>query len=357
MKSSNVTGEQDVLGVRKKWEDAGSLERRILRVSGLRVSVVICAFTEDRWDQLVAAIKSVEQQSHPAYEVVVVIDHNPPLLDRVRNLSSRPVAVENTEPRGLSGARNSGVAVSRGEIVAFLDDDAVAQPQWLESLCVGYEYPDVVGVGGSIEPDWREGRPRWFPPEFDWVVGCTYVGMPEQVSPVRNMIGANMSFRRETLTQLGGFRAEVSRIGASPAATCDDTEMCIRARQRLPGKLVLYNPAAKVKHHVPGVRGSVSYFAARCIGEGLSKVQVSRLVGAEDALSSEQRYVKHTLPAGIARGLAEAACQKQRAGFERAIAIVAGLALTAGSYCYGTVTMWARSVAIPGIREKRGHGG
>lgn len=352
MKPSNVIGEQDVLGAPREWKNAGSLERRTLSVSGLRVSVVICAFTEDRWDQLVAAIKSVEQQSHPAYEVVVVIDHCPPLLDRVRNLSSRLVAVENTEPRGLSGARNSGVTVARGEIVAFLDDDAVAQPDWLESLCGGYEHPDVVGVGGSIEPDWHDGRPSWFPPEFDWVVGCTYVGMPEQIAPVRNMIGANMSFRRETLIQLGGFRAEVSRTGASPAATCDDTEMCIRARQRLPGKLVLYNPAAKVRHHVPAVRGSRRYFVARCFGEGLSKVQVSKFVGVGDALSLEQRYVVRTLPAGIARGLAEAIRHRKRAGVERGIAIVAGLALTAAAYCYGTIAIWVRAVAIPGMIEK-----
>ena len=80
------------------------------------------------------------------------------------------------QQRGISGARNSGIAAARGAIIAFLDDDAIAAPDWLEQLLAGYSSPNVLGVGGAIEPQWQGGRPRWFPPEFDWVVGCTYLG-------------------------------------------------------------------------------------------------------------------------------------------------------------------------------------
>ena len=75
-----------------------------------RASVVICAYTLDRWESLTRAVRSVEAQRAPPAEVIVVIDHNPELLDRARNELSGCLLVENSESRGLSGARNSGIA-------------------------------------------------------------------------------------------------------------------------------------------------------------------------------------------------------------------------------------------------------
>src|SRR5919202_688038 len=92
------------------------------------VSVVICAYTEARWDDLVAAVESVQCQTAPPPEIVVVIDHNPGLLARVCRHIPGVVVIENREPRGLSGARNSGLATAQGAVIAFLDDDAVAEP-------------------------------------------------------------------------------------------------------------------------------------------------------------------------------------------------------------------------------------
>ena len=124
------------------------------------------------------------------------------------------IVTDNQQQQGLSGARNAGVAVAGGEVVAFLDDDATAAPDWLERLAAGYADPDVLGVGGAIEPVWSTSRPRCFPEEFDWVVGCTYRGLPQTPAPVRNLIGANMSFRRTVLNTIGGFRCDIGRIGS-----------------------------------------------------------------------------------------------------------------------------------------------
>src|SRR5439155_542168 len=77
-------------------------------------------------------------------------------------------------------ARTTGIdRADRGDVIAFLDDDAVAEPDWLETMLRAYGDGSVMAVGGRIEPLWAAGRPGWFPPEFDWVVGCTYVGLPE----------------------------------------------------------------------------------------------------------------------------------------------------------------------------------
>ncbi len=281
-----------------------------------------------------AAVASVQRQSVPAQEIVVVVDHNPALLARVRAHLPGVIAVANHEARGLSGARNSGIAAAMGEIVAFMDEDAAAAPDWLERLGAGYDDPRVMGVGGAIEPWWLNGRPAWFPAEFDWVVGCTYLGMPETAAPVRNLIGCNMSLRRTVLTAVGGFRNGIGRIGTRPVG-CEETELCIRAGQRQPQNHFLYQPDARVRHRVPASRANWQYFLARCYAEGLSKAQVSRQVGSADALASERAYTGRTLPLGVWRGLADLLCQRSLSGLARAGAIVLGLTAAATGYLAG----------------------
>jgi glycosyltransferase involved in cell wall biosynthesis len=153
----------------------------------LDVSVVICGYAEERWSDLAAAIESVRRQTVPAREIIVVIDHNSKLLLHARQCLRDVKVLENSNPPGASGARNCGAALVRGAIIAFLDDDAVAEPDWLANCLRHYHDPRVLGVGGALLPLWRGKRPRWFPEEFNWVIGCTYTGLPEATSAVRNL--------------------------------------------------------------------------------------------------------------------------------------------------------------------------
>ena len=175
-------------------------------MSSTDVSVVICAYTEKRWDDLLAAVASVQQQTVQPREIIVAIDHNPVLLKQAQEHLVNVIVVENEEAKGASGSRNSGIRIAQGTIIAFLDDDAIAEPTWIEQLVLPYSVPDIVGSGGKIEPLWVGKRPKWFPDEFLWVVGCTYKGIPTQQAVVRNVIGANMSVRRDALITVGGFR-------------------------------------------------------------------------------------------------------------------------------------------------------
>lgn len=305
------------------------------------VSVVVCAYTEDRWDDLVEAVASLRCQTAPPLEIVVVVDHNPGLLERVKRYLPAAFAVRNGEERGLSGARNTGIATARGEIVAFLDDDAVADPDWVERLSRHYAAPHVIGVGGRAEADWVTGRPSTFPEEFDWVVGCTYRGMPEATTAIRNPIGANMSFRADVLWRTGGFRSGVGRVGTRPVG-CEETELSIRAARAHPEGMILYEPEAKVRHRVPPGRATWRYFRSRCYAEGLSKAIVSEWVGADAGLSSERTYTFRTLPLGVLRGIA-GGFRGEVAGLGRAAAIVAGLAITTAGYCAGRLVRFGRS--------------
>src|SRR5438067_9370590 len=111
------------------------------------ISVVICAYSADRWPDLLAAVASVQRQTVPPHEIIVVVDHNPELLTLARARLAGVAVLENREQPGLSGSRNSGVAAAQGAIIAFLDDDAVAAPEWLARLTAAYNTPHVIGVG------------------------------------------------------------------------------------------------------------------------------------------------------------------------------------------------------------------
>jgi len=300
------------------------------------VSVIICTYDEGRWDALVEAIASVQRQQIPAREIIVAVDHNPPLLECVRTRFADVVTVENERSPGAAETRNSGVAVAKGAVVAFLDDDATAEPDWLTWLIKGYKDPHVLGVGGLIEPIWLDGQPIWFPKQFYWVIGCTYHDVPVQMSAMRNLIAANMSVRRDLFREIGGFRTEFTRVGRRPFG-CEETELCIRSRQRFPRGIFLYEPQAKVRHRVPTERTCWSYFRAHCYDEGLAKALLSRFVGAEDGLASERTYIARTLPCAIMCGLAASAFHRDLAGLSRASAIVIGAAIATVGYLVGRI--------------------
>ena len=296
----------------------------------MNASVVICAHTMDRWTELQEAVRSVRDQSHPPHELLVVVDHNPALLQRARSEGLDARIVDNDETRGLGGARNAGLKRATGGIVAYLDDDAVAPRDWLRLLLDPYRDADVVAVGGAIEPLWDGGRPDWFPPEFDWTIGCTYRGLPTGPQAVRNLFGCNMSFRREVLDAAGRFR-----LGYG----CDETEICIRIAKLWPDKRLLYCPDARVLHRVPADRKDVRRFLSRCYFEGGSKAVVARLQGSQRGLSSEREYTRRVLPAGVREGLADFVTGRDRSGLRRAAAIVAGLLATTVGYIAGSVTV------------------
>lgn len=293
------------------------------------VTVIICAFTLDRWQALQAAVQSVHSQANLRADVVVVIDHNDELLTRARAAFADDTVVRNAERQGLSGARNTGVGIATGDVIAFLDDDAAALPGWLDRLLEPYAEPSVMGVGGAALPDWQQPRPDWFPPEFQWVVGCSYVGLPTSLADVRNFIGANMSYRRAAFDLVGGFSHSLGRIGSVPLG-CEETEFGIRVRKAVPGARFVYEPRAEVRHTVGGARTTWQYYRRRCWAEGLSKAVVADLSGSEAALESERVYVRRALPLGIRDSVRGGPSGAGRAG-----AIVSGLLITAAGYARG----------------------
>ncbi|HEY0816166.1 MAG TPA: glycosyltransferase family 2 protein [Pseudonocardia sp.] len=318
-------------------------------------SVVICVYTEKRWDDIVEAVESVAAQDVAPVETIVVVDHNASLLARAQSELSNVRVLPNAHAQGLSGARNTAIEAAVGDVVAFLDDDARARPGWLAALLEPYEDATVKAVGGVAHPRWPGGgrRPQVLPGadlydgdatgELDWIVGCTYTGQPSTQAQVRNLMGCNMSFRRDVFERVGGFAEDIGRIGRNPLG-CEETELCIRARQayaRAGEKIrILFEPRAAVDHRVTQDRVEWAYLRRRSWAEGLSKAAVSRLVGSEDALATERDYVAKVLPAAVVREL-------KRRRVASAAAVVTALAFTSAGYVRGKLPGATAAVRLP----------
>ncbi len=295
--------------------------------SSLDVSVIICTSSQERLSQLAAAVESVKQQRIPPREIIVVVDHNPALSHLARGVLKDATIVENKFKRGSAGARNSGVAQAQSEFVAFLDDDAVAARDWLSTLYQDCQDDGILGAGANVIPIWETGKPGWFPEEFYWVVGCSYVGLTEKRAPIRNPFGGGMCIRREIFQAVGGFREEIGRLG-------EEAELCIRSTQHWPRRKFLFEPRARIYHHVTPHRASWSYFCSRCYLEGLAQVMVSKLVGRSHRLGAAQTPLLRTLLKGVLRALDDAAAGYLD-GLGRSWAIIIGVAVITLGYVVG----------------------
>jgi len=266
------------------------------------ISIVICVYTTERLKDIHEAVASVLSQTLKPHKVIVAVDHNEKLLDILRTeLPLEVKLVLNSSAPGLSETRNTGIRASTGEIVAFMDDDAVADIRWLEKLAVRFNDQLVVAVGGKTIARWSDGgRPKWFPEELDWIVGCTYKGLPVSTNGIRNAIGCNMAFRKGVLEQVGGFRSEVGRVGKFKGVG-EEADICLRIKHSIPQALIHYEPEAIVFHKVPAWRVSLRYLAQRSYNEGFYKSIVKRLSSSStsETLSTENTYLKYLLLTAI----------------------------------------------------------
>lgn len=328
-----------------------------------RVAVVICTYTRARLGDLRNAVASVAAQEEALVELVVVVDHNPELQAEleaeigIEGAVSAVKIVPNSGVRGLSDARNSGVAAATAELVAFLDDDAVAEPSWLAELVRVLETRSAQLVGGTVLPALEQKRPGWWPREFDWAVGCSYPGqlpehhgfpsstaaVPEAVR-VRNAIGASMLARRDALSAVGGFSTALGRVGTIPVGG-EETELSIRFAAEHGQDAIWLATRSVVHHTVPAARMTVSYLHRRCYAEGLSKAVLGRLAPGGAALSSESRYLLTTLPRGVLRHLA-AIFRGDIGGLARAGVLVSATVATGLGWVRGRLAPAGKPTAI-----------
>jgi GT2 family glycosyltransferase len=312
-------------------------------------TVIVCAYTLERWVLTERCLQAVLDQEPRADQVVAVIDHNPELAELMAARFPTVSVVANAGSPGLSAARNTGIDHARGDLVAFIDDDAEPAPGWLARLSASFADDSILVAGGRAIAAWETGQPSWFPDEFLWVVGCSYRGQPVS-GEVRNPLGCNMAFRRSVFARVGGFDLTVGRVGTLPIGG-EETELCLRIRRLIPDGRMILVEGADVHHFVPASRARFGYFIRRCFHEGVSKA-VLRGLADEGALSTERDYVRTTLTGAVGRRLRRiATLDRPLASIAGIVAVGLGLAAASFGYALGRLRTRRRraaaAVAIP----------
>jgi GT2 family glycosyltransferase len=304
--------------------------------TALSADVVICTYTLARWEVFARAVESVLAQTVVPQRLIIVVDHNDELLARCRqewgadgaDSSVEIVIVASQFPGRQGSSRNTALLLARAAIVSFLDDDAVAESDWLKRLLAVYATrPGAFAVGGASRPNYGAPRPSWFPPDFDWVFGCHYQSLPDQLAPVRRLIGTSMSVRREAMLAVGGFHAD----------DYDDMDLSHRIAHAHGPAAVLYEPHAEVQHYVPPERMTWSYFWRRCYFVNRNKVGAFADMGEGGNMRAELRFGAGVLLTLIQALLAAVTGRPEQ--LRQAVAAVLGLALGGCGFVAGRVQL------------------
>jgi glycosyltransferase involved in cell wall biosynthesis len=273
----------------------------------MRVSVVVCTYAMDRYDAFSAAVESVLGQTHEPLELVLIVDGNPEVYDRVvedfgdadeRGVES-VVLHDNDENRGISYSRTKGGELASGDVVGFIDDDAVAESDWVEKLVKVYETTDAIAVGGDVRPNWRTQKPAFFPEEFYWLVGCVEPGFAEDGEEIRNTYGSNISYRREEFLSVGGYDPNTGRKG-DKHLQAHEAPVGIRLLEEY-GKGMVYTEDAVVHHKLFDYRGEFRWLLFRSFWQGYSKRVMDLLY--PDAPNNKSEYLRQLLTHSVPKRL------------------------------------------------------
>lgn len=177
------------------------------------------------------------------------------------------------EPRpGKSHALNTGIREARGDILAFIDDDVVVHPDWLQNLTSALHNGEWAGAGGRILPEWNCSLPRWLSPESRHAAGplVAFHPAPEAGEIFEAPIGTNMAFRKEMFEKYGSFRID---LGPRPGSELRNEDTEFGERLLAAGERLRYEPSALVYHPVSENRLKRAYFLAWWFNKGEANIR------------------------------------------------------------------------------------
>lgn len=237
----------------------------------MTIKVTACVCTYDRYDLLPSAIESLTRQtsSHEKFEIVIV-DNSPDLPKSERHslpFQNIPNLVWLHSPvSGLSNARNVGLKHSSGDVIAFMDDDAMASPAWIESIIEAFDTfgETVVGVGGPVEPIWSLPRPEWLHDDLLGFVSVVDWGglVPRKLGEKEWVAGTNIAFRVPPLRAIGGFSTALGRNKGGQALLSNE-EIDVAEKLKFDGGSIVYAPRMTVRHLVEPKRLTQEWFRRR----------------------------------------------------------------------------------------------
>lgn len=239
------------------------------------IAAVICTY--NRYDLLPKAIASLARQMLPTDEFQILVVDNSPDHAHSERVSQDFRAIKNLQwiverTPGLSNARNVGTHASQAPIVAFMDDDAIAAPTWLQSLMGAFNQfgDEAQAAGGRVDPLWDVQRPSWLHDELlGYVSVVNWGGGARFAAPKEWVAGTNIAFRRQSLIDAGGFSVHLGRNKSGHALLSND-EIETIARIAARGGRLVYVPDAVVEHLVPKDRLTQPWFRRRVAWQAVS---------------------------------------------------------------------------------------
>jgi GT2 family glycosyltransferase len=300
------------------------------------VSVVVCTHSTNNYQNLMEAVDSLLEQTHREMEIIIVVDGNEELYERIvtaYGAHDNIKIVITEESLGCSGARNVGVKTARGDVIAFTDDDAIAERRWVASLVDTYEKLDAISVGGKILPIWAPGKPDYFPEELYWLVGVSHEEFAEvKAVEVRNTFGPNMSFRRKVFKEIGLFNEKLAFAERGTSyMQGEEPEFALRMKQKL-GRGVMYNPEAIVYHKIPPSKVKVKMLLRRAFYQGYSKALLRKLHPSADSMVTERSYLKTLLLKYIPQRMKRVYCLPELKKLSLLVAVIISVGL---GFVYG----------------------
>ena len=238
------------------------------------ISAIIC--THNRAKYLRKAIQSLRDQTlDPKQYEIIIVDNGSTdntkhiVLDEFAGVTNLSYVYEPV--LGLSQARNTGWKNARGKYVAYLDDDAIADSQWIEKILLTFNsvQPTPGALGGKVEPIWEAPRPGWVPDSM--LVAFTIVDWsksPTVLNEKQCLPGANVAFPKDVIKEAGGFQVELGRKGNKLLSM---EEVLLRRKLEAKGYRCYYHPEIVVWHHIPALRITRSWFIRRWYWQGVSE--------------------------------------------------------------------------------------
>jgi GT2 family glycosyltransferase len=245
-----------------------------------KLSVVICTY--DRYELLnetIAMLIGSRGFAETSCEVLVV-ENTPKVRRQKVHLADLPnLRLQVCEEPGLSHARNFGISNTTGEIVAFLDDDALVCDSWCSEILDPFSQPKILVVGGKVEPQYQtEKLPPWYDGKLAGYLSCIdWCPRARHLRPGEWIVGANMAYRRSVFERYGLFDVSLGRQGTGSLLSNDETSLLARVGMQR----VLYNPAACVQHVIPAERLSTRWFRRRVYWQAVSDI-LSGLTRTDD---------------------------------------------------------------------------
>jgi hypothetical protein len=313
--------------------EAPALRRRTLATHVL--AAVVCTY--NRYDLLTGAVDSLLAQDIPDGDLEIIVVDNSPDQEAAARFGAR---YDGTRVRyvlepvaGLSNARNVGAEACNARYVAYIDDDAVAAPDWARNLAAGFQkfMPDAGIAGGRIVPRWITPRPDWLPDELignlsivDWGGAARPLGKMEWIA------GCNIAFDRATLLELGGFSRALGRVGAGVALLSNEESAMIEKFADI-GRHAIYVPEATVEHLIEPARLSQEWFRRRAAWQAVSDYikdpkKASSYAGAAAERLRRELVSEQALPPGFVQPDAEREQFRRDVGlmYDIVIAMLAG---------------------------------